>query len=300
MIDHHKYKNVSAIYKWENLKNGKCYIGQAKDLYIRIKHHLGRMKNASKNDDCLLYRAVAKYGIDQFDLEILEILPNSNTKCLLNEREKFYISLYDSYRNGYNLTLGGDGGCLGYKFTSKQIENCKKAAKENSKKLRKAIFLYNIKTNEFLHFDSIINGSREININYGSLERCCMHKIWLCDKKYLGAFSEDSLNKRILEFKEYLPERSICKKSNNGRGKSKRSRMPHTQDTKNKIASNVSKYEFIVIDTFDDVEYKFNNTKEVAKFFGVTPNTFLGKCKKGMGRDRLYRDKYYIKLINKK
>ena len=33
-----------------------------------------------------------------------------------------YINKYSSYTNGYNQTLGGDGGILGYKFTEEQLK----------------------------------------------------------------------------------------------------------------------------------------------------------------------------------
>ena len=55
------------------------------------------------NQSRALYRALNKYGIDNFSFSILE------ETCQPNEREQFYIRLFDSYHNGYNETLGGDG-----------------------------------------------------------------------------------------------------------------------------------------------------------------------------------------------
>ena len=46
-----------------------------------------------------------KYGIENFNFEFLE-------KCNLNEldeREKYYINYFDSYKHGINRTLGGEG-----------------------------------------------------------------------------------------------------------------------------------------------------------------------------------------------
>jgi hypothetical protein len=51
-----------------------------------------------------LYSAIKKYGVDNFEFSLLE---ETNNPC---QREKDYIVLYDSYHNGYNETLGGDGG----------------------------------------------------------------------------------------------------------------------------------------------------------------------------------------------
>ena len=53
-----------------------------------------------------IHRAFRKYGIDNFSFEILE---ECNPEDLF-EREKYYIEKYDSYKKGYNETLGGDTG----------------------------------------------------------------------------------------------------------------------------------------------------------------------------------------------
>lgn len=47
-----------------------------------------------------------KYGIEHFHIKVIEyVFPNQN----LEEREKFWIKFYNTYHNGYNATLGGDG-----------------------------------------------------------------------------------------------------------------------------------------------------------------------------------------------
>ena len=46
-----------------------------------------------------------KYGYNHFSIEQIEECPNE----LLQEREKYWIEYYDSYKNGYNATLGGEG-----------------------------------------------------------------------------------------------------------------------------------------------------------------------------------------------
>lgn len=58
--------------------------------------------------DRKLYRAFNRYGIQNFSIEQIEECDNS----LLNEREVYWIKYYDSFNNGYNMTLGGDGRTL--------------------------------------------------------------------------------------------------------------------------------------------------------------------------------------------
>ena len=50
-----------------------------------------------------LYRAIEKYGIENFSIEEVEETDNPE------EREKYWIEYYGSFKNGYNATLGGDG-----------------------------------------------------------------------------------------------------------------------------------------------------------------------------------------------
>lgn len=46
-----------------------------------------------------------KHGVENFFIELIE-------ECSLNEveeREKYWIEFYQSFKNGYNATIGGDG-----------------------------------------------------------------------------------------------------------------------------------------------------------------------------------------------
>ena len=96
-----------GIYKITNKVNGKCYIGQSINIETRWHHHKYFQKTISHYP---LYRAIAKYGIDNFQLEIIE----KCSKQELDSKEIYYIKYYDSYKNGYNQTLGGGGssGCI--------------------------------------------------------------------------------------------------------------------------------------------------------------------------------------------
>lgn len=88
------------IYKITNKVNGKSYIGQTRyTIEFRWKQH------QHKKDNTYFHNAIHKYGIENFSIEVLE---ECNIEDL-NSREIYYIAKYDTFNNGYNLTIGGDG-----------------------------------------------------------------------------------------------------------------------------------------------------------------------------------------------
>ena len=101
----------SGIYGIHNLINDKWYVGQSVNIRTRWNAHRSLLARNEKESIHLL-RAWNKYGPDAFEWVILE-------KCSpeeLDDREIFWIKQKDSYRNGYNRTVGG-GGTHGYKLT---------------------------------------------------------------------------------------------------------------------------------------------------------------------------------------
>lgn len=94
---------ICGIYKITNKLNNKIYIGQSINIYNRWRNHYYSGIKLNPNDDTLIHRAMNKYGIENFDFEIIEEISVN----YLNEREKYWIQYYDSYNNGYNMTIGG-------------------------------------------------------------------------------------------------------------------------------------------------------------------------------------------------
>ena len=100
-----------GIYKITNLKNNNCYIGQSINIIQRWKDHRKEAKDIySDKKEYPLYKAIKKYGIENFSFEILEECKVEE----LNQKEKEYIEKYDSFHNGYNQTLGGDCNSKSY------------------------------------------------------------------------------------------------------------------------------------------------------------------------------------------
>jgi hypothetical protein len=93
---------VCGIYKITNIKTGLCYIGQAVDIADRWKQHIKCDLGIDTPAQNKLYKAMLRDGITNFTFELLEQCERN----LLNEKEKFYIGLYQSCDYGYNSTSG--------------------------------------------------------------------------------------------------------------------------------------------------------------------------------------------------
>lgn len=106
------------IYKITNRVNNKVYIGQTHfTIEHRYKQHIKNFNIEHRQQP--LYKAFAKYGIENFSIEKLE-----EVECdKLNEREIYWIAYYDSFKNGYNATLGGNGQL--YQWTDSQYDEMK-------------------------------------------------------------------------------------------------------------------------------------------------------------------------------
>ena len=67
------------------------------------------MRSKDSKYNSYLLNSIEKYGFDAFD--VTEVLDTAMSAEELDEKEIYYINFYDSYNNGFNLTLGGERGC---------------------------------------------------------------------------------------------------------------------------------------------------------------------------------------------
>lgn len=94
---------MTGIYKITNTINNHAYIGLAVNITDRWAQHRNPY-NHDREDTKVLYKAFEKYGIENFNFEVLE-------ECspeMLGAREKYWIAYYDTFYNGYNMTAGGE------------------------------------------------------------------------------------------------------------------------------------------------------------------------------------------------
>lgn len=96
------------IYKITNDINEKVYVGKTlHPIEKRFQEHL-RDSQREGFDRRPLYKAIRKYGQEHFKCDLIEQVEISD----LSDRETYWIKFFNSYSNGYNATLGGDGKIL--------------------------------------------------------------------------------------------------------------------------------------------------------------------------------------------
>lgn len=196
------------VYITTNKINGKKYIGQRKyDKQGKWKTYLG--------SGVILSRAIEKYGVDNFSKEIVE---NCETKQLLNEREKYWISYFDATNsdNFYNIANGGDGGNTLAGYTEEQLEEHSKILSKalkgvinqgaNNPRAKKVICI-----NNMMIFDTTVEASKYANTSDASIQSCC--------KGLLYTSGTDPITKEKLQWEYYYPNKeyelkTIQKKNN--------------------------------------------------------------------------------------
>jgi len=117
--------NIYSIYKATNKTNGKCYIGFDSKWPRRFYEHRSPV---NYNKKYKFYNAMRKYGLDNFEWSV--IYQSKDREHTLKEMETFFIKQYDSMKNGYNSTLGGEGQ-FGTKHNETQTQAVSKSTTIN-------------------------------------------------------------------------------------------------------------------------------------------------------------------------
>lgn len=175
-------KNIlSGIYKI-TFPNGKIYIGLSNNIRKRIWKH--------NHDDYKLHRIVGNaihlYGnITEFEV-LEEISPQD--RDLMNEREKYWIEYYDSFNNGFNLTLGGDGGNTIAGYTEEELQKYKEKKRQIHQKTSlkgedaPKSKLTKVEVEEIIQ--RMLNGefsidiANDYNVNYATVHDIRAHNTW--------------------------------------------------------------------------------------------------------------------------
>ena len=106
---------MGKIYKIVNIINDKIYVGKTiHSLEARFKDHIRCAIRWQREEEqglphqhvSHLYRAMNKYGYDNFSIELIEEVSDDE----IDEKERYYIRILNSQKEGYNIHEGGAGG----------------------------------------------------------------------------------------------------------------------------------------------------------------------------------------------
>lgn len=137
----------------------QIYVGQTtRDIDTRWREHLYKAEETT--DLTKLYCKMRAYNISNFRIKSIKKYESSDKDCLidmLNEGEKYYISIFDSYKNGLNSTFGG--------------QDC---VFDGSKE----VYQYDIYGNLVHRFNSIQDAANYNNVSESNIVACCrnVHK----------------------------------------------------------------------------------------------------------------------------
>jgi hypothetical protein len=187
-IDGKEYYGI--IYKIENTITHNVYIGQTthpkgfngryyyKGVGIeRVYHDLSSKRDRNERYNRHLLRSIEKCGFDAFVVD--ELLDMALTIEELNEKETYYIKKFDSYRNGYNMSFGGDGVSGYHRPSGKDCPNSKRVCQ------------ISLDGDLIKMWDCASDVQRELGINQTTICAVCSGKrktaggfVWVHEKDY--------------------------------------------------------------------------------------------------------------------
>jgi len=101
-------ENYGYIYLTKNLINGDSYIGKHKGIKLDENYY---------GSGIWIQNAIKKHGRENFVNGIIEYCYSPEE---LDRRESYWVSFYDTFNNGYNLTIGGSDALVSSKSIVKQ------------------------------------------------------------------------------------------------------------------------------------------------------------------------------------
>jgi len=221
------------IYKWTCNMSGKSYIGQTTNELRREKEFLSEYEIYT-NENSKIDKARKKYGLNKgtWSKSILKRLwcksgKEEKLRERLNYWEIYYIKEFDTFKNGYNSTDGGNTTqisnetriMLSEKATQQHLKNNKHITKDVSKKISeknknhkhnsnniaKTIYkipVYKIdkNTKEIIEkYESIEKAGKENNINSNSIREVCRGNVRKTAGGFIWKFCDKNTQKKEIK-----------------------------------------------------------------------------------------------------
>ena len=174
------------IYKYTSPSN-KVYIGQTINEKDRRRKFLNK-ENVSYSGP-KINKAIEKYGAKNFKYEIIFAIESYNKDeiiKILNEKEKYFIKLFDSIDNGYNLSEGGR--------TNNFISEESKQSRIN--KIQKPILQYNLEGEFIREWKSSKEAADTLNISSGNICQV-LKKVRYQSNGYIFIYKTGEISQKI-------------------------------------------------------------------------------------------------------
>lgn len=194
------------IYKIENIKNNKKYIGLTNNVARRRARHFTDLK-CNRHDNQFLQKEFNIYGIENFIFSIEYQGDISEEE--IGKKEKEIIKYYDSYHNGYNQNEGGNFGASngGSQLTQSDIYNILAVLDFMSKPGQVLADIYGVSRATISRIKKGVNHNK-YKEDYDKLsleEKKYIYKIF-CDS---NNFIEKKVNSTIIQSKRKLTEKQV-------------------------------------------------------------------------------------------
>jgi len=184
-------KGVSGIYLITNLINGRQYVGMSNNVRRRFWEH----RSKSKDSDFVIYKAIRKYGIENFKIVVLEEVTDID---MLPSREVYWI---EKLRPRYNMNKGGRGNSrkLSDELKEKLRSISKQQWKNKSEEEKQRIITNNLTgpKSDYVMPESHKQRLRELQLGRKQSQETCRKK---SEKNKISLIGNQNRNKPVVCF----------------------------------------------------------------------------------------------------
>lgn len=162
-----------GIYSIHNILTNDRYIGSSTNIRARLEYHLcGLTRKYTDRANKNLLKAVDKYGIDKFNVEILEICENN--KSTIDFLECKYINELGTYNN----------------------------VRVDGRKVKR----FDLNGNLIKEYDNIREAAKDVDIATDNIYQCCKHSKKQSVRKSMWRFSDECNGNKIESYRTYCPQ----------------------------------------------------------------------------------------------
>ena len=157
---------IKYIYMITCVITGKSYVGQTYSVHGRMIEHKSKGNRKAYYEKYPLYKDIHKYTIDSFYLEVLNKAPDT---CAIDLLEDYYITKYNTDKNGYNLIRGGRNA---NKLSAMSDEDMEEWVDKTTSHFKKQVVQYSL-SGDFIAIHNSIKDAKNA-LGYDDSKRECI------------------------------------------------------------------------------------------------------------------------------